>query len=95
MGSLNAMAMAEVVGEGEISLRTALGWHLSSNHYPPVPESMIEPCVLAIEAAGDEDWNRQIDLPEGVTWRGETSAPAHAIIEGHHLDSFLTTEEDV
>ena len=30
-----------------------------------------------------------IELPDGVTWRGETSAPAWSVIEAHHLQSFL------
>jgi hypothetical protein len=84
MGLLSAMGMAEVA-----DLDTALGWHLSSNHFPPVPSTMIDPCKQAISAFGDEDYDRLIDLPEGISWRGEVSAPASAIVEGHHLDAFL------
>jgi len=32
-------------------------------------------------------------LPEGVLWRGETFAPASAIVEGHRLDGFLMEDD--
>lgn len=89
MGSLQAAAFAEAVGDGDISLESALSWHLRANHYPPVPETMVPVCIAAIDAANEGDWDRSIDLPEGVSYRDQTTAPARAIIEGHHLDSFL------
>ena len=73
----------------DIDLRSALSIHLTANHYPPVPTSMIEPCINAIDAFLEWDYDRMIDLPEGVLWRNQTSAPAHAIVEGHHLDAFI------
>jgi len=27
-------------------------------------------------------------------WRGQSSAPAHAIVEGHHLQAWLSSEGD-
>ena len=97
MGNLNAAAMAEAVGEGQVDLRPALHWHLTSNHFPPVPASMIDPCVAAIEAAveaytdGDEveDLNRSIDLPEGITYKDQPTAPASVLIENYHLWPFV------
>ena len=77
-----------------LGLRNALSIHLTSNHYPPVPTEMVEPCVLAIEAMNDEDDRRSITLPEGVLWRGQTTAPAWAIVEGHHLEAWLADHED-
>jgi len=55
---------------------------------------MVEPCIEAIKAGRDEDYDRLIDLPEGISWRGKTAAPAHAIIEGHHLGPWLEIEEE-
>jgi hypothetical protein len=55
---------------------------------------MIEPCVAAIDAANNDDWDRHIDLTGIAQWRGEDYAPAWAIIEGHHLESFIDSEED-
>ena len=77
-----------------LDMETQIGIHLSSNHYPPVPKSMVKPCIEAIDAVNDLGlWNALIELPEGVTWRGRTTAPAHALIEAHHLDAWLIERE--
>lgn len=77
-----------------LDMETQIGIHLSANHYPPVPASMIKPCIEAIDAVNDLGlWNAPIELPEGITWRGETNAPASAIIEGHHLDAWIIERE--
>jgi hypothetical protein len=94
MGNFQAAEFAGLVGEGAISLEQAIGWHLQSNHYPPVPLSMVPVCIEAIEAGQEEDWGRLIELPEGVLWRGKNSAPASALVEAHHLDSWLQELED-
>lgn len=76
-------------GEFGLSLERAVSIHLSANHYPSVPQSMVAPCVEAIHRGIEEDWDARVSLPEGVTWRGESTAPAYAIIEAHHLDEFI------
>ena len=77
-----------------LDMETQIGIHLSSNHYPPVPSSMVKPCIEAIDAVNDLGlWNADIELPEGITWKGNTTAPAHAIIEAHHLDAWLIERE--
>ena len=78
----------------DISLENAIAIHLQSNHYPPVPLSMVQPCIEAIEAYWEDDSDRLIKLPEATSWRGKDSAPAWAIIEGHHLDSWCQSDED-
>lgn len=98
MGSLQAQEFAALTESGEVSLQQSLAWHLRANHYPPVPISMIEPCIQAIEIAnaaqwGDADLDDRVELPQGVLWRGQESAPAWAIIEGHHLDAFVEWEQ--
>lgn len=100
MGNLTAMAIAE----SGVTLEQGLSWHLTSNHYPPVPTSMIPACIEAIDAANEQDYQRMIALPiDGVdrngepfqiTWRGQAEAPAWAIIEGHHLENFIDYEEE-
>lgn len=72
----------------EIKLDNAIAIHLRGNHYPPVPLSMVQPCIEAINAYWDEDLNKSIDMPEGVLYRGSNQAPAWAIIESHHLDAW-------
>ena len=85
MGSVTAIGLAE----SELDLEKQLAYHLQGNHYPPVPLSMVKPCIDAIDAAYDEDYDRMIDMPEGVSYKGNTQAPAWAIIEQHHLSWFI------
>lgn len=89
MGSNMAYDLAE---SDLIDLDTQIRIHLTSNHYPPVPASMTQACLDAIDAWWDEDYNREISLPEGVSYRGNTTAPASAIVEAHHLDAWLPQE---
>ncbi len=84
MGLTTALALEE-----DLSLETGLAYHLQANHYPPVPVAMVQPCIDTIDAYYDEDFDREINLPEGILWRGQTTAPAYAIAEAHHLDAWL------
>ena len=77
------------IAGSSVDLRAQLAMHLRGNHYPPVPISMVEPCIQAIDACNDEYYDDEIELPEGVLWRGQTSAPARAIVESHHLDAWI------
>lgn len=70
-------------------LRTALFWHLTCNHYPALPTSLIPACEQAIDAANEDDWQALIALPDGCLWRNQSEAPAWAIIQGHHLHDFI------
>ena len=65
MGYTGALGMAQAASEGDVHLDRALGWHLQSNHYPPLPSFFIPTCKAAIEAAVDEDWDRELKLPLG------------------------------
>ena len=91
MGYNTALDFAENI---DISLEQAIGYHLQGNHYPPVPLSMVQPCIEAIDAYYDEDTDREIEMPEGVSYKGKTTAPAWAIIEQHHLSAWLPENED-
>jgi hypothetical protein len=55
---------------------------------------MVQPCIEAIDAYWEDDLAREIDLPEGISWRGNTTAPARNLIEAHHLDAWITEEEE-
>jgi len=91
MGRMGAEAM---VGQN-IPIEVAIGWHLGSNHYPPVPE-MAHACLASIRTVNETgDWDKQIKLPPGVTWKGRRSAPASAIIEGHHLEPWIDDEGEL
>ena len=90
MGSTFANDLASMQ---DLSMENSIGIHLQGNHYPPVPLSMVQPCIDAINAYWEDDFNREIELPEPITWRGKSSAPAHAIIEAHHLNSWCESDE--
>jgi hypothetical protein len=89
MGSVTALGIQEEV----LDLETQILYHLKGNHYPPVPAEMVAPCIEAIDAAYDEDFDRMIDMPKvgdfQILYKGSTTAPAWAIIEQHHLDTFI------
>jgi len=87
MGSNLAYDLAS--DELGLDLETAIGYHLQGNHYPPVPLTMVQPCIDAIDAIHAGDGNTEIELPEGVLYKNKTTAPAHAIAEQHHLDAWL------
>ena len=87
MGRLHAIEFAQ----GDLD--TGLTWHLQSNHFPPVPLTMLEPCKEAIYAGREQDWEREIELPEGVFYKGKVTAPAWAILNQHHLDAWLEIED--
>ena len=92
MGSNFATEMADGTLEDlgiHLDLETQIGIHLRGNHYPPVPSSMVQPCIDAIDAYYDEDYNRKISLTEGISWKGMVKAPACAIVEAHHLEAWL------
>jgi hypothetical protein len=84
MGYNTALDLAE-----SFDLDQAILFHLQGNHYPPVPASMVQPCIEAIDAYYEEDYDKMIVLPEGVLWKGRDQAPASALIEAHHLEAWL------
>lgn len=88
MGSLAAMDMVE-----QADPDTALRWHLTSNHFPPLPGDIfpVAKRVIARINAGEE-WHKQVRLPEGTTWRGRRLAPLWACVDAWHLDAFLTPD---
>lgn len=84
MGAHNLQAMLDT----GLDTDTVLAWHLQHNHYPPVPLSMLDACKAALAAAANDDHDLEINLPDGIMYRGRPTAPAYAIIEQHHLDNF-------
>jgi hypothetical protein len=73
----------------DLDLEKGIAYHLQGNHYPPVPLSMVQPCIDAIDAFYEEDTDRLIEMPKGVSYKGNTHAPAWAIVEQHHLEAWL------
>ena len=89
MGRIGTIGMAEAVGDMAINLEAAVSWQLQSNHYPPVPQTMVGSCCEAIMAVADDEAENDIDLPDGITYRNDAFAPAWAIVEAHHLGPFV------
>jgi hypothetical protein len=81
----------------EFDIERQIAIHLSANHYPPVPKEMVKPCIEAIDAVNDLGlWHLEIPLPEGVFYKDNlTTAPAHAIIDQHHLDAWIIEREEM
>lgn len=86
--------LAEELSELDTPLLRQIEVHLVSNFYPPVPAFMAQTCVDALNAYWEQDTNRMIDMPKGVSYKGSTSAPAWAIVEQHKLFPWLNEEED-
>lgn len=90
MGNLQAQDMvAQLAWLGSDNLNQAISWHLTSNHFPPIGPEMVPICVEAIDNANDGELDKMVQLPDGVGYKGRTAAPTRAIIEQHHLESFL------
>jgi hypothetical protein len=89
MGSAYAEGLTEI----GLTLEEQILVHLTSNHYPPVPRVMVETCIEAIDKANEGEWDQMVPMPEGVTYKGETEAPVHAIVEQHHLDFWIVESE--
>lgn len=85
---MGANAARDFAEQG-VDLTTALTWHLQSNHYPPVPVVLVRTCIEAIDFAIDDNWEDLVELPEGVTFKGQPVAPVWAIVENYHLDAWL------
>ena len=100
MGNLTSYDLADSV---DLSLEQSITIQLRGNHYPPVPYAMVPICIEAIHAYNNGDYSKHIDLPSipdsngepfQITWRGKNYAPANAIIEQHHLESWIEYDED-
>ena len=86
-------ALSQDLAENVIDIRQSIAIQLRSNHYPPVPLTMVEPCIEAIYAVSEGDTHKSIQLPEGISWRGYPTAPAYAIVEGHHLGAWCSYDD--
>ena len=93
MGSNLSMELADKDLFPDLDLETAITIQLRSNHYPPVPYSMVPVCIEALDAYNSGEHDKEISLPDGVTWRNKITAPANAIIDAHHLWEWVIESE--
>jgi hypothetical protein len=89
MGRTGAMGMAEAVSDNSINIEAALHWHLTNNHYPPLPTSLIPVALRALKAARKEQWHRKVLMPKNLLFRGLRLAPVGNLIEALHLEDFI------
>lgn len=87
------------LSEMDVTLEQQIAYHFSVNCYPPIPKEMIPVATEAINAYWDEDYQKLIQLPEGVEFRdGSTKITAVQAIESLRLDAWLeeiySEEED-
>jgi len=87
--------MNQHVQEGDVKLDAALLWHLTSNHYPPVPEAMIPVASKAIEFANCGEWEESIQFPNGWVVNGLEEMSVSKIVEIMHLDAFIEQEDSL
>lgn len=90
MGSTTARDIANEVSEGLTNLEAALIYHFRSNHYPPLPLSLIPVAIQIVKGEVTDE----VELPDGITWRGQTSAPVSECIDAWHLEHFIISHED-
>lgn len=93
MGNLQAEGYAAHDKQFKRNGSAGLLAHLQSNHYPPVPASMLGPSKRAISAVNNGKHDSNIKLPEGILYKGKKSAPAHAIVDQHHLHAWLNPDQ--
>jgi hypothetical protein len=76
-----------------MSMEQQINLHLQYNFYPPVPSSMVQPCIDAINAYWNDVPDAAIEMPQGVSYRSSNYAPAYAIVEQHRLDAWLEQDD--
>lgn len=90
MGMSTAMELAS----SNVSLEQQLSIHFSSNCYPPIPQQMIPTAKMAIFHYWEQDYDAMIELPEGVSFRGQTEVSARDVVDSYRLDAWVMEEDD-
>jgi hypothetical protein len=90
------MGLQNLLGiiSSDLSTEEQVKLHLTSNCYPPVPESFHPACLLAIKLCSDQKSEVEVSLPDGVDYQGKGVAPAGIIVKNFHLDLFVDYGED-
>ena len=78
----------------DIPLRDMVSMHFSSNCYPPIPQQMVDTAVEAIELCNGGEYYEEVQLPEGVSFRGSGTVAAATLVEQYRLDGFVEWDED-
>ena len=73
------------IANSPLSLEEQLSWHLEGNHYPPIDKAFIPVAMTAISMANDDNWDAEIDMPNGLTRTVEF------IVTNMHLEPFVSS----
>lgn len=66
MGNITTIGWANAVAQEEVSLRSAVGAHLSGNFYPALPGEYVDPLLKAIDNVVADDPKVRIVLPGDI-----------------------------
>ena len=79
--------------DGQLSLDEddLLAWHLTKNHFPPLPTLLISACKKAILRAADAEWDARVRLPRGyrATDTGGRTIRVADLVEMCHLHDLV------
>ena len=92
MDSTTAMGLKEL---NLVKMETALVYHFTGNHFPPLPLSLIPVAMKAIENGNKGLWSKAVRLPAGISFKGKKLAPTRDCIRAWHLDFFLDNDDEV
>lgn len=92
MGAGTAMDMKHEVDRGALRMAVALQWHLTSNHYPPIPAAFVSVAQDAIDKINMDEGDDMVIFPEGLAINGQQALPAFEIARLMHLESFVDQE---
>jgi hypothetical protein len=84
----------ELSNETSLTLEQQIAIHFSSNCYPPIPQFMVSVAIEAINACNDEQYDLEIELPQGVTFRNSTTVTAINAVDNLRLEAWLTESEE-
>lgn len=102
MGSHAAQAMAAAVAAEQVDLKGALSWHLTGNHFPPLPYEYVEPLYTALVLVANNLPTDVVEIPEGIqpvpgraveNDEGVLVIQAADLVEACHAWSFLPEED--
>jgi hypothetical protein len=91
---MSAVAMAQEMHAGNVSVEHAITWHLTSNFMPPIRDEWIPICIGIVERykAGDEDLSYKIHPPHKPE---DVQLTAETIMNDLHLEPFLADDIEV
>ena len=97
MGAQFARDLAEATkGDAPDALRLeqAVAYHLRGPYYPPLPYSLVQVAIEVIMLANEGNFDEEVYLPDGVTYRGGNLVPARVAVEAWHLNAFIDYEDE-